>query len=359
MAGGDEHPDDVYGALNTGLAHYHAGKFFEAHEVWEDAWLGEVGRTKLALQALIQIAAALHKHQVENPRGTAKLLAKARDKIAEVQAGAAAWLGIDFVGLGQEVERALAEADAIAADPSRGGALRAPALPRTSGPDGIIYLHGFASGPTSTKAALIVPPLVARGLHVAVPDLNEDDFPNLTVSRALARVRRELRDRTVLIGSSLGGYIAALVAARDERVKALVLMAPAFGFLAYLSARHGPAGLARWKAEGQVEVEHHVLRRKVPLRHSFYEDALSHEPSPRIRVPAYVLQGRRDDTVDPAVVEAVARGNPDTVTLDLVDDDHGLTASASRALAAAERFAVTLQLRQDPSSPDIATFDSR
>jgi pimeloyl-ACP methyl ester carboxylesterase len=319
---------ELYPLLNAGLDLYHQGKPFEAHEIWEYAWNGEVGRTKLTLQALIQIAAALHKRNTNNPRGTSKLFAKAKDKIEEIRTGASAFLGIDLVALSRDVEVSLAAADRWSA----GGPQEVPAphLPKRTGSDGVLYLHGYASGPTSHKASVIVPALRERGFHVEVPDLNEDDFQNLTISRALALAKRGLRDRTLVIGSSLGGYLATLLAANDDRAKGLLLMAPAYDFAERMKLRHG---------EG---VRGHVL----------YEDALKYPGRPKIRVPTYMLMGLRDDVVSPQIVSETAAANAALVELALVDDDHGLVASAGLARDKALAMIERLRFSPDAAPPD-------
>ena len=340
----------LYRDLNRGLALYATGHHFEAHEVWEYAWGGEVGRTKLALQALIQIAAALYKHQIGTPRGTSKLLAKAQATIGDVRAGCSAWLGIDFVALEREVVTSLAQADAVSR--GEGTVVDPPRLPRASGPDGIIYLHGFASGPSSAKARQIVDPLAAEGFDVSVPDQNEGDFRGLTVSRALELARRSVRDRTLVIGSSLGGYLAALLAAQDERVKALVLMAPGFDLARRMETRYGAAAIEDWRRRGALEVDHYAQGGKQPIGFGFFEDALRHRGYPPLRVPTYLLHGTKDDTVPSEASEEMARRHPSLIELDLVDDGHALVASADRALAAAHRMIAGLALRKAPAPLD-------
>jgi hypothetical protein len=184
--------DELYELLNLGLSLYAGGAPFEAHEAWEYAWGAEVGRTKLTLQALIQIAAALHKHNTGVPRGTCKLLAKAADKIEEIRAGCDAWLGIDLARLANDVARALEHADAVAL--GGGGSVDTPALPACSGPDGFVYLHGFASSPGSNKARVIAHALRDSGFHVDIPDLNDGGFEHLTIQRAIDQARRHVRD---------------------------------------------------------------------------------------------------------------------------------------------------------------------
>jgi hypothetical protein len=62
-------------ALVKGAEAFDAERYFEAHEVWEDAWRVETGPARLPLQAVIQIAAAFHKGLAQgNPGGMVRLL---------------------------------------------------------------------------------------------------------------------------------------------------------------------------------------------------------------------------------------------------------------------------------------------
>ena len=65
------------GPLAEGLACYRSRKFFDAHEHWESVWLRSAEPEKCFLQALIQIAAALHHFDRGNRAGAASLLRRA------------------------------------------------------------------------------------------------------------------------------------------------------------------------------------------------------------------------------------------------------------------------------------------
>jgi uncharacterized protein len=69
--------DWTEGALAEGLAHYRAGEFFAAHESWESLWLVAQEPEKMFLQGLIQVTAAFHHLQRNNPVGAARLFARA------------------------------------------------------------------------------------------------------------------------------------------------------------------------------------------------------------------------------------------------------------------------------------------
>ena len=147
----------------------------------------------------------------------------------------------------------------------------------------LAYLHGFASGPGSTKAQFFRARLAELGVALEIPDL-APDFTHMTVTSMLAIVESILaRGPTVLLGSSLGGYLAALAAARQpDQVRGLVLLAPAFGFAARWEARIGPAALARWRTEGTAPILHHALGRELPLAIDLLDDARRYpeEPDP-------------------------------------------------------------------------------
>ena len=73
--------DWTQGALAEGLRRYHAEEFFAAHEAWESVWLESQEPEKMFLQALIQVTAAFHHLQRNNPRGTAQLLQAALGRL--------------------------------------------------------------------------------------------------------------------------------------------------------------------------------------------------------------------------------------------------------------------------------------
>lgn len=74
--------------LREGIELFDRGQFFEAHEVWEDAWRRARGGDELLLHGLIQAAAGFHKLQIYQPSGAASLLTKAAAKLAAIPAGA-------------------------------------------------------------------------------------------------------------------------------------------------------------------------------------------------------------------------------------------------------------------------------
>jgi len=188
----------------------------------------------------------------------------------------------------------------------------------------LVYLHGFASGPGSTKARFFQAKLAERRATLVVPDL-APDFTHLTVSSMLAIVEPLLDGPSVLMGSSLGGYMAALAAMRaPERVRGLVLFAPAFGFAQRWQERIGPKAVAKWRAEGTAPIFHYGLERELPLAFELFDDAARYTAEADPDAPALVFAGRRDEAVPLDAVEHFARARAGR-ELVVYDSGHELT----------------------------------
>ncbi len=75
----------------------------------------------------------------------------------------------------------------------------------------------------------------------------------LTITSQLNVVFRASRGKpVVLIGSSLGGYLAALYAARRAEVEKVVLLAPAFSFASHWGETMGEEKLDEWRRKPAV-----------------------------------------------------------------------------------------------------------
>lgn len=193
-----------------------------------------------------------------------------------------------------------------------------------------VYLHGFASGPSSRKARALHDAFAARGERLEVPDLTPggDGFERSTPLSMLGVARGVLGAAPgphALIGSSLGGYLSALQASADPRISRLVLLAPAFRLFERWNGRLTAAQLGEWRTTG-LEVDHHVTLGKRRLGWRFHEVASGLPAFPEVTVPALVIAGSRDETIPLADIEAWVARTP-TARLIVVDDGHGLTGS--------------------------------
>ncbi len=201
-----------------------------------------------------------------------------------------------------------------------------------------MYLHGFASSPKSKKAAIFRQRLESAGFEVAVPDLNGAWFRNLTVSGMLSAVKEAAGEGPVsLMGSSLGGYLAALYAARHEHVEKLVLLAPAFGFARRWMEELGEAAVTRWRESGERMVMNYSTGIETPIGWGLMEDALRYEDEPAALQPTLIFHGVEDSVVPVAASRAYARTRT-SATLCEVESDHELMSAVDEIWAGTKEF---------------------
>jgi predicted metal-dependent hydrolase len=75
----DSHDKDRL--FRKGLEDFNSGRFYDAHEHWEEVWLETLDPEKMFLQGLIQVAAAFHHYSRANRQGTQNLLQAGLTKI--------------------------------------------------------------------------------------------------------------------------------------------------------------------------------------------------------------------------------------------------------------------------------------
>lgn len=202
----------------------------------------------------------------------------------------------------------------------------------------IIYLHGFASGPGSRKAQFFRERLSSHGIELLIPDLSEGRFEDLTITGQLGVIERAAAGRPVsLIGSSMGGYLAALYAARHPQVERVVLMAPAFALAARWTEWLGDGQFEDWKRRGYLSFFHFAEGRERRLSYGIVEDAARYEDYPEVAQPTLVFHGRLDATVKCELSARFGTGRPN-VELVLLDDGHELLASLETIWTGTRRF---------------------
>jgi len=206
-----------------------------------------------------------------------------------------------------------------------------------------VYLHGFASSPSSSKAARFGRELHALGVPFVCPDLNEPDFSTLTVTRMLEQARASVQTAVApvaLIGSSLGAFVALHAAAADRtgKIDRLILMAPALDFGGNRLRQLGEVGIDEWRRSGVLRVHHYASGQPRVVGFALYEDAARYDAlTLDLPLPIVAFQGRHDASVDPQMVERWASTRPN-VTLHLLDDDHQLTSSIDAIWSIAAEF---------------------
>lgn len=203
-----------------------------------------------------------------------------------------------------------------------------------------LYLHGFASGPRSTKGVRFAEHLAARGVDLERLDLRVPSFEHLRLSAMIDVAQQAIgdpRERAVVFGSSLGGLTAARLAERDARVTGLVLLAPAFQLVERWQVALGDA-FAAWERTGWREVLDYTTGQPARVDFGFVEDARRIDVGfPDVRVPTLIVHGLHDDVVPIERSRQFAAGKRQ-VRLVEVDDGHELVASLPRLLAEADAF---------------------
>jgi hypothetical protein len=207
------------------------------------------------------------------------------------------------------------------------------------GPE-VVWLGGFRSDMAGTKAQALADWALARGRAYLRFDYfahgqSSGDFAQGTITRwrldVLAVLAALVEGPAVLVGSSMGGWLACLAAmAEPERVAGLALVAPAADFIDKLMAPgippEGHADLAR---DG-VWLRPSLYGEPYPITRVLLEDGArwSILPGPvPIEAPVRILQGGRDPDVPwaHALELANALNGADVVFTLIKDGDHRLS----------------------------------
>ena len=192
-----------------------------------------------------------------------------------------------------------------------------------------VYLSGLGTGTRSAKADALANWLEPRGVPLQVVDLRVPDFRAMRVPAMVEAATAALGgpgDRVVVIGTSLGGYVAARLVT-EPRVAGVLLLAPVLE-AGVVGAGH--PGLARgWRALGWVPWWDKTERRVRAVGASLLDDldTLAPPPPPG-QTPVAIVHGRADRQVRVASSRRYAATHPGVVLAE-VDDGHDLLASMS------------------------------
>jgi len=177
---------------------------------------------------------------------------------------------------------------------------------------GVVWLGGFRSDRTGTKAEALMRWAAGQGRaalrfdysgHGASPGRFEDGSIGRWREEALAMLDAHTTGPQVLVGSSMGGWIALLCAiARPERIAGLVLIAPAPDFTERLmwpalpeAARFAIQRDGVWRQPSAYSEE------PTPLSRTLFEQSrawlLLDAPTVPISAPVRILHGQEDPDV--------------------------------------------------------------
>lgn len=164
-------------------------------------------------------------------------------------------------------------------------------------------------------------------MTLEIPDLNQDDFYGLTLTRQVQQIKAML-DRSssdvVLIGSSLGGLTAALLIDHCPQIQRLILLAPALDFLSHWISSLPKEVLFQWHSKNHYEMFHFDFRRPAALSFDFIQDLQSYKTLKISRqVPLMIFHGKHDETIPHHSIQDFVLKHP-WVDLFLLEGDHSL-----------------------------------
>jgi pimeloyl-ACP methyl ester carboxylesterase len=218
---------------------------------------------------------------------------------------------------------------------------------------GLVWLSGFKSDMGSTKASALDDYCAKSGRALLRFDYSghgrsggrfEEAVLSDWLEESLAMIRRNTQGRQILVGSSMGGYIALLAAralaeaGEAQRLAGLVLIAPAVDFTEALIWRN-----ATEEARRAILAQGFWLRPSAysadpyPITRALIEDGRRHlllGGPVRAHCRVAILQGMLDDDVPFAhALTLVEHMAGDSTTLTLVKDgDHRLSRQQDIAL---------------------------
>ncbi len=208
----------------------------------------------------------------------------------------------------------------------------------------ILFLPGYASDMTGTKALAIEAWAKARGQAFLrfdyagcgeSPGVFEEQTLAGWVDDALAMIDLCVDGPVVLVGSSMGGWIALLAAcARPERIVGLVGIAPAPDFTDWGFSQAEKMAML---TEGRIERPSPYADTPTVFTRAFWSSGeanrLMHGDVP-IDVPVRLVQGQRDADVpwERAVHLASRLRSADVQTVLVKDGDHRLSRDGDIAL---------------------------
>jgi pimeloyl-ACP methyl ester carboxylesterase len=232
-----------------------------------------------------------------------------------------------------------------AGDERRIAFLKVPAAGEGAGKPGLVWLGGFKSDMRSTKASALFAWAKERGRAALALDYSGHGesggtFEEGTIGRwfdeALALFRAETKGPQIVLGSSMGGWIALLLApalaalGETDRLHGLILIAPAVDFTAYMWEGFSTKVRRTIETEGKWLRPSEYSSEPYPITRQLIEEGKNHlllGGTIRTHAPVHILQGMQDPDVPwkraTLLIEHLA-GDPAVLTL-VKDGDHRLS----------------------------------
>ncbi|MFQ5579870.1 MAG: alpha/beta hydrolase [Nitrospiria bacterium] len=173
-----------------------------------------------------------------------------------------------------------------------------------------ILCHGFMSSRESSTNLALTEKLLSNGVATCRFDFfghheSSGVFQEMTLTRCLEQAEGILHWATEngyskysLAGSSFGGLIAILMAARHPAFSAVALKCPVSDYPALWKSRLGESGMKEWQKSGTLSFA--TFAGKARLEYPFYEDLLKYDTyreAGLIQSPTLIVHGDADADV--------------------------------------------------------------
>lgn len=204
----------------------------------------------------------------------------------------------------------------------------------------VIFMGGYRSDMTGTKATYLEKQCAARGQAYVRFDYRghgESDgiFADSTIGDwledALAIFDLTVKKKAIIVGSSMGGWIALLTGLlREHKIAGLIGIAAAPDFTEELYSRLSDAQKQALEEHGIAHIPNDYSDEPYIYKKSFYEEAKSHlilEQKHNVKFPIRLIQGMQDADVpwETALKIQKAFDNKELDVVMIDDGDHRLS----------------------------------
>ncbi len=209
----------------------------------------------------------------------------------------------------------------------------------------ILFITGFLSKRWGNKSKALAQWCQEKGWGFCCYDVrgfgdSEGRFTDYTLSDWLDDARAVLRllepgPPMTIVGNSLGGWIAWLMAPEFPIVEELILMAPAFNMMGVRAKSIPPERLHEWHTAGWMPWDDDPLHKDWPLSWKWVEESEAYwsRTFDRLRpIKTTIFHGLQDQAIASSgsrdFVDRLLEGAPEfPVFLNLIPGDHRLSAS--------------------------------
>jgi pimeloyl-ACP methyl ester carboxylesterase len=207
----------------------------------------------------------------------------------------------------------------------------------------ILFITGFLSKRWGNKSKALAQWCEEKGWGFCCYDVrgfgeSEGTFTDYTLSDWIADARAVIAmlkggPSLTIVGNSLGGWIAWLMAQEFQEIERLILMAPAFNMMGVRARAISDARRQAWHTSGKMPWDDESAHKDWPLSWKWVEESEAYWKTSfdRLRpVNTTILHGLQDTAILPSgssefVEQLLARDPAFPVELQLIPGDHRLS----------------------------------